>query len=1284
MNTEPVEIEYLVRNNTAAGMKAVQSGADDVTKAAEQAKKRIRDLEAQIIALQKTMARNPQMDQTQNIRQIEALQREIQQLQTAAKKVDLTPPNAPAVQRTYNGLAMSIQQVARELPSLAMGPQMFFLAISNNLPILSDQIAVARKEYQALVQAGQKATPVWRQVLSSILSWQTALVVGITLLVTYGKEISQWVGTLFKGKQALDTARFAADQFHAALARGTVDAQKEITRLKLLYEAATDAARPYEERRQAVEKLQQAYPAYFGNMDAERIMAGKLKQTYDHLRDAIIQTARARAALDLITENESSIIKIENTPQYAKINALNRAMKQNRKKIEDLLAKGISKKSPLIRGVEGVIEAQEDAVARLSKSIAKALELPDEAREDIIAYLEALKAANESLAKQAETLFTTKSPDEKNGEATKSKSRIKVEDIQEQYRTAVLKQQQDLDQALVEQMEQGAQKQREQIRLDYEKKRQLYEEQERSILNLIRKLRASGATLSPQAEQEVMATTSASIAAAAKERDRKLDEVDAKEAKAYEKLLQKYETYQQGRLRLAEKYDKDIRHLNESMSASRLEVLGKQMTDDFAGNVELRARPMIDAAKLVEKGWKDAGEGIATVFSSQFGVEDAAGRVHEILITPILPDGSVLSESQLEEYIDTALQGADDILAADSRGLVIAVDVDPDGSAGEKLHQLQEEYYDLRQKIREGDTSDAEAAMAIQTANEAKQKALDEFDVTFASQFPQFEAWANRIITASVGKLEELLALAQDELEELQAEDSKDDDAVAVARAKVVKLQQLLQKRRAEESEAPGDKSLKQWQDLLEMLHDVGNEFEQIGNQVGGTGGEILQLAGQVSSSIITMIGGIQTMANAAALSISKVEKASVILTIIAAAVQVITAIAGLFKDQETSLERNLRLAREFNEELRIMKQRAKIDAKDYDSIFGDRIYARYKQNVEMVRESLEAMQQVQERIRNRGQETYTEFGTTSETGLANLNLMAKTWESAAESVANMQVQTRHSTWFRSAKYKSLGSLLPELFDGGQINMEALKKFVEDGGDNFKHLSKQNQEMLRDMVDNWELYEEAVQAVNEYMQGIFGELGNTLTDALVDAFENGSDAAEAFVDSTGQALRKLAKDMVYSMTLGKVFEEAQKSVDEINRSDMSDEERFSALSEVMRKLVEDGVAQQQDFNRLWEEFRRMAEQQGLSIDDPTAGGTSQSGKAGAIEAVTQESFSRVEGLVTSIQIHAANMDEAMEQGIVPTLGRSLDELIQIRYNTNVLPQIHALLMRIDRDGLKVK
>lgn len=417
------------------------------------------------------------------LKNIEVLDAKIKQLDAST---GVHARNVGNYASSYNGLSFSIQQVARELPSLSVGLPTFFLAISNNLPILSDELTRARKEYQGLVQAGQKATPVWKQVISSIFSWQTALVAGITVLTVYGKEITHWVGSLFKGRQALDTAKIALEQFHATMLAGSKNAQQEKTELDLLYKAATDAARPYEERQRAVEKLQEVYPAYFGNMDAELIMAGNLKTTYDKLKDAILETAKARAAMNAIVENEGTIIKIESTPEYTKINALSRAIEENRSKISDLLSKGIPDDSPIIRGVEGIMSAQKDAIQRLSKDIAESLELPDEAENNILDYIEALQKANESLSAKAESSFTALSPEEEN-EAEKARRKAAEQAANEEQKrleelqASLRKLREEALQAEIDMMEEGTAKKLAQIDLDYRKQLETIEENERKI-----------------------------------------------------------------------------------------------------------------------------------------------------------------------------------------------------------------------------------------------------------------------------------------------------------------------------------------------------------------------------------------------------------------------------------------------------------------------------------------------------------------------------------------------------------------------------------------------------------------------------------------------------------------------------------------------------------------------------------------------------------------------------------------------------------------------------------
>lgn len=107
----------------------------------------------------------------------------------------------------------------------------------------------------------------------------------------------------------------------------------------------------------------------------------------------------------------------------------------------------------------------------------------------------------------------------------------------------------------------------------------------------------------------------------------------------------------------------------------------------------LLARPLVDAAELVKKGWEEAGEGIATVFSSTYDWEDEHGNKHNLMVTPILPDGSILSPEELDDYVKNVLLASN--LENDDKQLLLGIDVTPD--AGERLHEMQERYYEMLQ-----------------------------------------------------------------------------------------------------------------------------------------------------------------------------------------------------------------------------------------------------------------------------------------------------------------------------------------------------------------------------------------------------------------------------------------------------------------------------------------------------------------------------------------------------------------------------------------------------------
>ena len=248
----------------------------------------------------------------------------IQQADTKIKELDTTignhQRNVGNYGKQWNGLSMSIQQVGRELPSLAYGPKVFFSAISNNIPILADEIKRARTEYKLLKESGQSAIPVWKQVVSSLFSWQTVLTVGITLLTLYGDKVVDWVAGLFNAKNVMKSLVDIQQQLNDVQLKGVQNAQSEITKLELLYKATQNASKPIRERKKAVDELQKSYPDFFKNLSEEEILTGKAADAYARLTSSIIASARARAAQDKMTENAKKILENEAkiTEEYAK------------------------------------------------------------------------------------------------------------------------------------------------------------------------------------------------------------------------------------------------------------------------------------------------------------------------------------------------------------------------------------------------------------------------------------------------------------------------------------------------------------------------------------------------------------------------------------------------------------------------------------------------------------------------------------------------------------------------------------------------------------------------------------------------------------------------------------------------------------------------------------------------------------------------------------------------------------------------------------------------------
>lgn len=404
----------------------------------------------------------------------------------------------------WNGLSVQVQQVARELPSLAVGANTFFLAISNNLPMLADEISRAKKEYKALIAEGKNATPVWRQFASSLFSWQTALVAGVTILSLYGKEIISWAGSLFTAKKALSETLQSLEDFQKKVGDTSGSVIATLEKLSAGWKRLgndLDAQKKYiQDNKEAIDSMGVSVT---DAAEAERLFASNK----DVFILSLMERAKAAAAMDLATEQYKKavqkMLKADAMPDKSSqfiqtssfgtgyyIETDNLKKKNTKKEAEDLFKEGdelIKKYAQFSEEerkslekigitttetmIEGSVEAIEAAIALKQQSLKKVTNPKEYKR--IEAEIKAEQAKLKAITGEKEKLRPYIDAYSQAQEVEKSAQAIK---------DAVRKTELDIRQQGIDLLEDGSEKQLEQIRLNYDKRKDEIEKQERELL----------------------------------------------------------------------------------------------------------------------------------------------------------------------------------------------------------------------------------------------------------------------------------------------------------------------------------------------------------------------------------------------------------------------------------------------------------------------------------------------------------------------------------------------------------------------------------------------------------------------------------------------------------------------------------------------------------------------------------------------------------------------------------------------------------------------------------
>lgn len=1291
---KPVEIEILLKDRMSAGLEAMQRKLDALMGKASGTDERVRILSTAIAALNAQLAEMkktseaavPDLDQSKNISAMEALKSKIRELQEQLRLLDETagntdtvPAGAAQAGRQYNGLHMSVQQIARELPAATMGLNMFFLAISNNLPVLTDEIKRAKAANEELKASGQSTVPVWRQLISSIFSWQTALMVAITVLSMYGKEIASWVGSLFKSKDALEETRREQERLNKSMADARTSAAKETAGLRVLYAMTQNANASMRDRTAAVKELQSQYPAYFGSLSQEAILAGNASAAYRQLTQDIMSAAYARAYQerleDLASKNVDELRGSQADYNYMQRNrgAYNAAQQREkrRRQLRELMDdEGIVWRSEyadewnellktqgLDKNTIALFNQREERWRHHNENYKRNEATMQSYEDEILKRQSAVEKTTQGASYEQDRKEAEREAERRAKEEERiGKERLKAREDLDKDLLALQRQNQDDETALTQV---GTQKKLAEIDNDYKQRIAEIDRQETEFRKKNKEAGLAGLGADGLTDEQADALQKARDNAA-KEQEHKTQEVYASEARAMRNYLKEYGTYQQQKLAIAEEYAEKIR--NAQNEGERLSLVAGR--DRALQQVEINAvRQQVD--------WGSVFGDFGTMFKDQ--LQPTIDRLRRMAQSDTFRQSSLEEQQILYSLIeklersgtawdsDIFKRVSDDLSAYQEAMGRYSKAVDAARVAEENLVKAEKELETARNENR-GEEGIRSAQENVDKAHEAFDAASEDVRI-FGGQVQETTATLNSSATEAKAMFDNLG-------EGLRGLTSGNLQGIGQG---LMKLDGLFGDNKL--TAQAGNALAKGFQSLL----GKDSEAAKILTAALGDSG----LAGEIISAVLGLldmlaqdgIGGIvSSLMDTVLGSVSGVLDDVLSGGIITKPMQSVVNGVGNILDSLTfgglgswlggndkEVMETVNRLTESNEYLR-----ESIDSLAERIGQGDNTNA---ESIDYYNDARKAELEWEENQRNiikglASAWTNTGYGFLGLGGKGSFNKHSpgsgwEGWDAFTETLRkngfNITVDSTGDLWnltpeqmelLRDSNPKEWQKLFSG--DGHKNPKSAVEEYIERAG-TLEELTDALNEKLTGYTWNGflEKYKEMVRSAEDITEELGDFISETVTDALIESFVN----------------EELKDDI----------KELYEYIADAAADGISEEEK--ARIEAMNSAIADKA----------ESWREAMTDSGMI--DPGSYGTSQSGRAGAYTAMSQEQGTKLEGLWTTSAMHLSSMDEKM-QDVSAQMGTAVDSLRRIEENTGNsakhLGEIKEDIKKMIRDGVKVK
>lgn len=1076
-----------------------------------------------------------------------------------------------------------VQTRLQSVMAITMGIQQVFNALN--------------KDSAFRIKFVSKVTDMWTAAnarLATALGISTAaasaLMATLTLglSVAIGAVITMWYKNSEAAKESAAAHEKAAEEMREVARSAAVQKAK----LDILYKATQDHTKALKDRKAAVRNLQAAYPAYFGKMKMEAILAGRAATAYRQLAADIMKAAMARAYQERVEKLAKERVDLED-----KKNKNDKYINENKKHLkkadEDYKKKGSKDYTTEMIGGMTIgggatrigMGAGRTANDELRKEVNKRVE---DNKELVKQLVENKKQTDAYVQKELEYIpalnkVENKGYDEPKIKKKKEKKKKDFSSELEEFNELEKAAQRKIAETKVALMKEGYDKERAAALLQFEEEKQRIYEEEAKRKELVKKLRKGGVAVSAEKEAQISADAAKQRIQAAqmysdkyaaiaekekKEHDDKVKEEKKKEEEALDALLSKHQDYNAQRMAVETNYTKELAGL-----------LGRRNKDNAniidAALVQLE-KDKTQALKDIDNKELDEMKSSASIFVEMF--EDPSEK-------SIKQINRVIAKlADLKAYMDAMAKGE---LTADGAAVI---------------------------KDKKGNTK------RTITQNDIAQMGITPEQLKRLQQSP------------------EALKAFMDQWQKLKSEALKKNPFKALAAA----IKDLL------DDKNKGDKS-----DKEKKIKRLAEASAEVAGEVGKIAGGLSKMFEEMGNdSMAEAMGTIEDVMNGVSNIAKGFANGGVVGGVMAAVSEAIGIIGKAFSASA--------------------RHRAALDA-----IMKERIAQQQAYNLLLMQEAL---------LYERGT---TAFGTDRYGKATNaihvMKQAAEEFEKAWKKANDIKVVTGHKKtglfgWGKGKDtYSSLLSEYPKLLDAnGKFNISLAESILKT-----RKMSDASKEALQHLIDLAKQQEEAFKEIRNYLTDIFGELGNTITNALVDAFRSGTDAGKAMVESVGRMLEKLGADMVYSAVLQKYFLKAQKDMEKYATDEhLSEEERFAAYARILDRLTADVAADSGKAASLLEYFKKKAKEYGIDI----FGGAAQQGRAGSLETMTQAQGTKLEGLMTSAQIHLASMDIKLEDAVkqMQASTRHLERIERYTKHCERLEDIADDIKVLARDGIKVK